>query len=344
MKLMQKCLIVSAWAGLLFSGAAWSADAPKGGATQVAMASKNLVMNDDAKCTKCHDEADAPGLLAIGKTKHGTRADGRAPTCVSCHGESVEHVLNSKNTKERPPPDRTFSGNLKPRNLPGDKVDRYFGIQGKGTEDLVELRNEACLTCHQKDAKRTHWAGSAHQARDVACTSCHTVHSPHDKVRDKRTQAEFCYSCHKEQRAQLNKPSHHPIPEGKMTCSDCHNVHGGNPKQLNKASVNETCYTCHMEKRGPFVHNHQPVSEDCSICHNSHGTTAPSLLKARPPFLCQDCHNHDSHPGQAAGLPTGRTTSTSYVGSVGRACMNCHTNIHGGNSTVNSATAGRFRR
>lgn len=176
--------------------------------------------------------------------------------------------------------------------------------------------------------------------------NCHQVHSGRDKVRDKTTQKEVCFTCHKEQRAQINKVSHHPLPEGKMSCSSCHNVHGDNPKQLVKASNNETCYTCHMEKRGPFVHNHQPVTEDCAICHQPHGTNQPAMLKMRPPFLCQECHSQDSHPGQAGALPTALTggNSSGLVGSVARGCLNCHTNIHGGNSTVNSATAGRFRR
>ena len=163
-------------------------------------------------------------------------------------------------------------------------------------------------------------------------------------MRDKVTQTDTCFTCHKEQRVQMNRPVHHPVPEGKMACSSCHNVHGGNPKQLVRDSVTETCFTCHMEKRGPFVHNHPPVQEDCAICHQPHGTTIPSLLKARPPFLCQECHSHSSHPSQAATLPSGRTTSNSLLGTVGRGCLTCHTNIHGSNSTQNSATSGRFRR
>jgi DmsE family decaheme c-type cytochrome len=163
-------------------------------------------------------------------------------------------------------------------------------------------------------------------------------------VRDKLTQTGTCFACHKEQRSQVNRPVHHPIIEGKMSCSSCHNVHGGNPKQLVRDTVNETCFQCHTEKRGPFVHNHPPVQEDCAICHQPHGTTIANLLKQRPPFLCQQCHSHDSHPSQAGALPSGRTTSNSLLGSVARGCLNCHTNIHGSNSTQNSATAGRFRR
>jgi len=291
---------------------------------------KDLILKGDAKCTGCHDEGDEPvptmlelhpSVLAIGKTKHGTRADGRTPTCTDCHGASEKH-LTHKGREKPPQPDRVFSKN--------------------GTSP-ASIRNEACISCHQGD-RRIHWQSSAHATADIACNSCHQVHAKNDKVRDKLTQTDVCYTCHKEQRSQMGRPSHHPVPEGKMACSSCHNVHSNNQKALVRDSTNSTCYTCHMEKRGPFVHNHQPVTEDCGICHNPHGTTIANLLKSRAPFLCQECHNVESHPGQPAGLPGARTTSSSSLGTIGRGCLNCHTNIHGGNSTVNSSTAGRFRR
>ena len=284
---------------------------------------QDLVLKGDAKCTRCHDESEDYPVLAIGKTKHGTVADARAPSCTSCHGESEYHANKPADAKERARPDRVFG--RKP-----------------GASPAVQ-QNSGCLSCHQ-GGTRISWQSSTHASRDVACASCHQVHAAHDKVRDKGTQTETCFTCHKEQRAQVNRPYHHPIVEGKMGCSSCHNVHGDNPKQLLRASVNETCFSCHMEKRGPFVHNHQPVQEDCSICHNPHGTNVANLLKVRLPFLCQECHSHTSHPSQASGLPTGRTTGTTSLGSVARGCTNCHVNIHGSNSTQNSATAGRFRR
>lgn len=293
----------------------------------------DLVLKGDAKCTGCHDETDDakptmlelhPSVLSIGKTKHGTQADGRTPTCTDCHGESEKH--------------RTFRGS-------GDQplTDRDFR---KGTKTSAEDRNGACLACHQ-GGNRIGWQMSEHGSQDVACTSCHQVHARDDKVRDKLTQTEVCFTCHKEQRVQINKPAHHPIIEGKMSCSSCHNVHGDNPKQLIKASTNETCYTCHMEKRGPFLHDHQPVTEDCGICHQPHGTTTANLLKSRPPFLCQECHNQVSHPGQTFGLPNNRAavgSGFSALGTVGRGCLNCHTNIHGSNSNDNATSSGRFLR
>lgn len=305
-------------------------------------APKDILMKGDARCTSCHDEADDPRVLSIGKTKHGVTADRRmaAATCESCHGESNEHVNNTQKLKDRPKPDRLFSGQL--ASVPSsNRVDHYFGVQGRKTDSPADERNGACLSCHEKDARRSHWEGSTHQARDVACTNCHQIHAKKDLVMDKRTQPDICYSCHKEQRAQVNKPSHHPIPEGKMSCSDCHNPHGSvGPKLSKRDSVNETCYMCHMEKRGPFVHNHEPVNEDCSNCHNPHGTVAESMLKARPPFLCHQCHT--PHGGQVAqlagqGQPAALLSATSSGKSginytQGRGCLNCHTQVHGSNN------------
>lgn len=134
---------------------------------------KDLILKGDAKCTGCHDEGDEPvpsmlelrpSVLAIGKTKHGTVADGRTPTCTNCHGESEKH-LNHKG-KEKPP-----------------KPDRVFGKQGQSSADI---RNAACTSCHQ-GGKRMFWDNGAHAGNDVACTSCHNVHAAKDKVRDKRT-------------------------------------------------------------------------------------------------------------------------------------------------------------
>lgn len=219
-------------------------------------------------------------------------------------------------------------------------MDVYFGVAGKKTDTPVADRNGACLSCHQGD-KRTHWQTSMHASRDVACTSCHQVHTTHDKVRDKREQAQVCFTCHKEQRAQISRPSRHPIPEGKVVCSDCHNPHGSaGPKNMVRDNVNDTCYTCHMEKRGPFVRTHQPVQEDCSICHNPHGSTQANLLKHRAPFLCQQCHEASSHQGNVASFATAGTGANTLA----RGCLNCHTQIHGTNNPANISNERTFRR
>ena len=170
MKQWQKILaVLAASAGLGLLGAATPVLAAADASKKVLAAdpaAKDLILKGDAKCTGCHDEADEPtsaatmlelnpSVLAIGKTKHGTLADKRTPTCTDCHGESLDH--------------RAHKGSGKP-----PVVDRSFR---KNTKTSAEARNDTCMTCHQKDSKRSHWAGSMHQTQDVACNSCHQVHA-----------------------------------------------------------------------------------------------------------------------------------------------------------------------
>jgi DmsE family decaheme c-type cytochrome len=194
------------------------------------------------------------------------------------------------------------------------------------------------------------WPGSQHDANDVACTNCHVNHSPEDTVRVRETQASVCFTCHKEKRAEFNKISHMPLETGKVVCSDCHNPHGApGPKLLVKNTVNETCFECHADKRGPFLWEHQPATEDCTNCHNPHGSNITPLLKSRPPFLCQECHDgpHNSilptgtgvtNAGLAgsgvAGVQVNPGLNSPLAGNTvsGRACLNCHVQIHGSNS------------
>lgn len=286
-------------------------------------AATDLFLKDDAKCTECHDEGDGPKILHLGKTKHGTVADGRTPTCTSCHGASTAHMKTA-----------AAGGDKKPT-----KPDVVFKAKGGSS---AEAQSASCIGCHKSDTKRSHWAGSTHESRDVGCTNCHTLHVEKDKVLSKATEFEVCFACHKEQRAQVNRPSHHPVIEGKVACSDCHNTHGSvGPKLMKRDSVVETCYQCHAEKRGPFVHNHEPVSEDCGNCHNPHGTVVESMLKVRAPFLCHQCHTPHGgfipqiigsqvtglKPTTANGLGKGTTNVTQ-----GRSCLNCHTEVHGSNN------------
>ena len=319
MKIMRQVLTLSACVSLFFSGAALAADAPK---APLKEAPKDMVLKGDAKCTGCHDESDDaaptmlelhPSVLSIGKTRHGVKGDARTPTCTDCHGNSEKHI-GHKGSDNPPKPDRWFTQ--------------------KSNTSAAEI-NSSCLSCH-KGGNRTHWEGSQHASQDVACTSCHKVHTQHDKVRAKATQGEVCYTCHKEQRADSRKISHHPIGEGKVACSDCHNLHGSaGPKMLKKNTLTETCFTCHAEKRGPFLWEHQPVTEDCSTCHTPHGSNISPLLKSRAPFMCTECHNgpHNSKvpaAGSAAGTQGGLTSvpSENYTG---RGCLNCHSMVHGSN-------------
>ncbi len=278
-------------------------------------------LKKDAVCTRCHDESETKPILSIYQTKHGVKGDPRTPSCQSCHGESEKHLHGDPNVSGRAAPDVIF----------GTKKEKTSSF---GPSEVKE-QNAACLSCHRKDTKRTRWQGSAHQVGDLVCVSCHEIHTTHDKVRDKITQPEICYTCHKEQRADDNKNSHHPIEEGKVVCSDCHNPHGSTaPKLLKKNTVNETCFLCHAEKRGPFLWEHQPANENCSNCHTPHGSNISPLLKSRPPFMCEECHDgpHASPIPVGPGAAIGQPSAPGNIQFAGRACMNCHVMVHGSNS------------
>lgn len=286
---------------------------------------KDLILKGDAKCTGCHDEADEPlpsmldlkpGVLRIGRSKHGMLGDKRTPTCTNCHGESLDH--NNYKGKDKPPkPDRVFA---------------------KNSPTPAGVRDEPCLSCH-KGGNRIHWTGSQHANADVACVSCHQVHTQHDKVRDKATQSEVCASCHKEQRAQMYRLSTHPLKAGGVACSSCHNAHGSTgPKLVTKNTINETCYSCHAEKRGPFLWEHPPASDDCMTCHTPHGSNNAALLKNRTPYLCSSCHIAGGH--STTGIRSGNDLGAGVVPGaaasaasqmVGKNCLNCHTQVHGSN-------------
>ncbi len=335
MKQWQKILaVLAACAGLgllAVATPALAADAPKR-LLAVDPNAKDLILKGDAKCTGCHDEADEPtgagtmlelnpGVLAIGKSKHGVRADKRTPTCTDCHGESEKH--------------RTHKGSDKP-----PSVDRSFR---KTSKTPADERSEACLTCH-KGGPRINWPGSQHASNDVACNSCHQVHNKRDKARDKQTQVEVCFTCHKEQRAENFKASHHPVREGKVVCSDCHNLHGSTgPSLLAKNTLNETCYKCHTEKRGPFLWEHPPATDSCANCHLPHGSNNPALLKSRQPYLCEQCHDYTNHPGNVysgKGLPISQGGTAPAQQMLLRGCANCHTQVHG----TNHPSGARFTR
>ena len=126
-------------------------------------------------CANCHANAH---LIWAGK--HGTKADSRAPVsvgCMMCHGDPAEHVKS-----------------------PANPMPRRFSKMASAE------KNEVCLTCHQ-GRTRVHWQGSKHERNDVSCSSCHQLHAASDPVRDKLTQTDVCFACHKDIRPMINRPS-----------------------------------------------------------------------------------------------------------------------------------------
>ena len=176
-------------------------------------------------CMGCHAvQAAAFAQTVMGRIFRNPRTAQEKGGCETCHGAGSLHVKAGG----------------------GRGVGGIISFRKDDTGAARSRRiNTICLSCHDKGG-RNYWQGSTHEARDVACTNCHTVMS---KVSlkgqlKKETETETCYQCHKDRRMQAQRSSHMPLREGKMTCTNCHNPHGSaNDAMLKQASVNDNCYS-----------------------------------------------------------------------------------------------------
>lgn len=256
-------------------------------------------------CKGCHDAY----YDSYRQSTHSKKAIAGTPAaqygCESCHGAGSEHVSKG-----------------------GGKGVAIFGF-GKKLD--AKEKSSRCLACHEETKHLVSWNISKHKSSGVGCTDCHSLHAGVGKGL-KAEEPQLCFGCHKDIRLQSNKQSHHPVKEGRIKCSDCHNTHGSfGPKMVRADAVNELCYKCHAEKRGPFRFEHPPVEENCLNCHEVHGSNHRSLLVRKTPQLCQSCHESSGHPANPyTKFDTFKGPDTNNR-MVSRACLNCHTNVHGSN-------------
>jgi len=260
-------------------------------------------VNDVEVCVFCH-ESNGEGYA---KSAHHFVSDPRTPAakqnCETCHGPGKLHADAD---------DPATVPMIDLEKLPPDEA------------------NTLCTSCH-KTSEHVLWQGSQHEARGVACISCHSQHSAgsETKLLKGRTQMETCGACHRDKIAKLDRSGHMPVREGKMECSTCHNPHGSTNVKLLRVgdSVGELCTSCHADKRGPFLWEHAPARDGCVSCHDPHGSSNERMLVARPPILCQRCHVATRHPSTIYDAGLLQTNLHVYA----RSCVTCHANIHGSN-------------
>ena len=301
-------------------------------------------------------------LILLGFIRPAVAAEAEVATyvgekvCTTCHSQENKHFtetthsklfrLNPRNDKEALVCEACHGpGSLHAKNISDKSLligfTKYWGTP-------VAIQNGQCLSCHN-GGSQMHWASSIHATQQLSCADCHNPMERNSVsgLLAKATINDTCETCHQQQKHDFDKRSHMPLHEGKISCVDCHNPHGSATRPLLKAeSTNAVCYSCHAEKRGPFLWEHAPVRENCLNCHAVHGSNHDKLLVSERPFLCQQCHNLSvGHSGAfyradqtaAAGqLPGGATNQRL----PGRACQNCHTQIHGSNHPAGA----RFQR
>ncbi len=254
-------------------------------------------------CAVCHEGYDH----SIAATTHGFAANPRTPMaqqgCESCHGPGEAHASDPTG--------------IKPVQLARVSAD---------------IANQQCQSCHNR-SQHALWDGSQHENRNLKCIDCHSVHaSEGPSLMRAKTETLTCARCHRNVTNKQHRFNHMPVREGKMTCSSCHNVHGSINVKLLRAgtTVDQSCTSCHAEKRGPYLWEHAPVVDSCTTCHDSHGSNNDRMLVAKLPFLCQRCHVTSRHPPTVYdGFQLNNSQNANKL--FGKACVNCHQQIHGSN-------------
>lgn len=244
------------------------------------------------QCVECH-KTEAT-------TSHAFHGE-----CNSCHLNAADHA---KNQEER----EKAKGPAKPARLAATKPE-----------------SAQCLSCHEADKRRMHFAIAEHNKAGVQCRDCHGNHTPKVKTlnagmeKGGKTTA-LCTTCHQDVLAKFSMTSHHPVKEGGATCTGCHDPHAS--KQATLGAKTATCTTCHQAIRGPHTFEHPPVAEDCTTCHDPHGSPNKRLLALAQPMQCLQCHAIASNRhGQ-----TGANNNTQAIsGAVFRDCASCHGAVHG---------------
>jgi DmsE family decaheme c-type cytochrome len=279
-----------------------------------------------------------------------------ADTCKGCHEDHFKSYERSVHGKKVVPGNPARNEGCESCHGPGSvHVDNGGGkgaiIAFKKNENS-DMRSAVCLNCHENSTKLALWDSGIHKKKDVACNDCHSTHSGPKTATGYGTgmaplgylpgpEYATCGKCHLDVKAAINRRSHHPIVEGRITCSSCHQPHGSMyPSQIKEPTVNQLCFKCHAEKRGPFIFEHEPVSENCAACHQPHGGPHVNLLTEKVPNLCQGCHEATRHPATRYSAETMFTGKNVNVRGAGRACLNCHIQVHGSNAPANPGTLG----
>lgn len=206
---------------------------------------------------------------------------------------------------------------------------------------------DSCAVCHEKEVQdfkvtahaRIHIEGDADRVGTQGCEACHGPGSLHADAGGGKgkfilsgKEADSCFQCHLDKRAEFKLPHHHPVTEGRMTCTACHNPHG---QDINLAKgtlvgrVNESCAQCHREQARPRVFEHEAMREGCITCHNVHGSINPKMLTERDNNLCLKCHAQIALPNTQGQTSIGKFDHTPFLRQGTCSSAGCHTAVHG---------------
>jgi predicted CXXCH cytochrome family protein len=223
------------------------------------------------------------------------------------------------------------------------------------------IGSKECEQCHEEiyrgfaTADHARLIAQGPNAINAGCESCHGPSSLHSEsggdvkppysfssgrpqttsfegriaVPTARATETVCFQCHADVQGQFNLPSHHPVPEGKMSCRECHSPHKGSIHlggSTAKLSQNQSCLRCHAAQGGIHVFEHEALREGCTICHTAHGSVNAKMLTVRDANLCMKCHFQQVTGGK---ILIGGSDHTLRVQQGTCWTAGCHEAVHG---------------
>jgi predicted CXXCH cytochrome family protein len=195
----------------------------------------------------------------------------------------------------------------------------------KSTSGSNELEN-LCLSCH-RTGMNVAKGGSRHEALDLGCDTCHTVHrggdrsSPQFAFHLTKSSPALCLDCHDAADAGLVK-AHQGQPFGKSDCVTCHDPHQSDRPKLMQSFLHppfgeKLCDVCHEPaKNGKVVLTEKSTKALCAGCHSEQVARieAARFQHQGAQGDCTDCH--DPHAGKSQAYPKQDAVNV---------CLNCHT-------------------
>ena len=249
----------------------------------------------DDTCTTCHE----PEGKALHATLHGKAQNTRTPaaktgqSCETCHGPGQAHVDTGDKTK----------------------IKRFTAMSAKDV-------NATCLTCHSKGS-HADWNGGMHDARNVSCASCHSVHNPKSERAQLKTVTAVADLRDLPQAggdegqevgphagARRQDGLHH-LPHARTarpTCA-CSRSATRSTRRARAATPRSAGRSCTITP---------PAARTARAATTRTARTTTACSSPRMPMLCQRCHVSSRHP---ATIYDGTQIAARSNRAVGRSCV-----------------------